>query len=166
MRLSRVRLERGHRSLLYDLRQSRRLEILLPRLLLRVMLPRVLLDALQLMLLLSIVVRIMVKELRTLFSRVQHILRRIPVPFTIQGSEFKVQSLSFQEKIRDENYVATYQRSRKTYPNISTIRVIWLYSLVPGNSGNPRKSSTAIHPKDHMSMAAVYGIPSRTSGDL
>ena len=92
MRLSRVRLERGHRSLLDDLRQSRRLEILLPRLLLRIMLPRVLLDALQLMLLLSIVVRIMVKELRTLFSRVQHVLRRIPVPFTIQGSKFKVQS--------------------------------------------------------------------------
>ena len=79
-----------------DLRQSRRLEILLPRLLLRVMLPRVLLDALQLMLLLSIVVRIVVKKLRTLFSRVQHILRRIPVPFTIQGSEFKVQSSKFE----------------------------------------------------------------------
>jgi hypothetical protein len=54
---------------------------------------------------------------------------------------------------------------KKTHPSISTIRVIWLYSLVPGNSGNPKKSSTAIQPSDHISMAAVYGIPRRTSGD-
>lgn len=55
--------------------------------------------------------------------------------------------------------------SERTYPSISTILVIWLYSLVPGNNGNPRNSSTAMQPKDHMSIAAVYGIPSKTSGE-
>lgn len=56
-------------------------------------------------------------------------------------------------------------QAKTTHPSISTIRVIWLYSLVPGNSGSPKKSSTAMQPRDHISMAAVYGIPKRTSGD-
>lgn len=55
--------------------------------------------------------------------------------------------------------------SMRPYPSISTILVIWLYSLVPGKRGKPRKSSTAMQPKDHMSIAALYGIPSNTSGD-
>jgi len=53
----------------------------------------------------------------------------------------------------------------RTYPSISTILVIWLYSLVPGNRGSPRNNSTAMQPNDHMSMEALYGIPSNTSGD-
>lgn len=56
-------------------------------------------------------------------------------------------------------------RASKTYPNISTIRVIWLYSLVPGKSGSPKNSSTAMHPKDHISIDDVYGIPRMTSGE-
>ena len=53
----------------------------------------------------------------------------------------------------------------ETHPSISIIRVNWLYSLVPGKSGNPRNSSTAMQPRDQTSIAAVYDIPNRTSGD-
>jgi hypothetical protein len=48
---------------------------------------------------------------------------------------------------------------------MSMMRESWLYSLVPGNSGRPRKSSTAMQPSDHMSIAVEYGRPSRTSGE-
>lgn len=51
------------------------------------------------------------------------------------------------------------------FPSISTIRETWLYSEDPGKSGSPRKSSTTMHPRDHMSMADEYGRPRRTSGD-
>lgn len=50
-------------------------------------------------------------------------------------------------------------------PSISVIRDTWLYSELPGKSGRPRKSSTTMQPSDHMSMAALYGNPSKTSGD-
>jgi hypothetical protein len=53
----------------------------------------------------------------------------------------------------------------KIYPSISVILDTWLYSLVPGKSGKPRKSSTTIQPKDHISMEVEYGRPSKTSGD-
>ena len=41
-------------------------------------------------------------------------------------------------------------------PSISDIRETWLYSDEPGKSGRPRKSSTTIHPSDHMSIAEEY----------
>jgi hypothetical protein len=40
-----------------------------------------------------------------------------------------------------------------------------LYSDEPGKSGRPRNSSTTMQPNDHMSIAAEYGSPRRTSGD-
>lgn len=43
----------------------------------------------------------------------------------------------------------------KTDPSISMIRVNWLYSLVPGKRGNPRNSSTAMHPSDHISIEVL-----------
>lgn len=52
------------------------------------------------------------------------------------------------------------------YPSISTIRNSWLYSELPGNNGRPRNSSATIQPKDHMSIAPVYRMFSKTSGDL
>jgi hypothetical protein len=48
---------------------------------------------------------------------------------------------------------------------MSMIRESWLYSLVPGKSGRPRKSSTAMQPRDHISIAVEYGKPRRTSGE-
>lgn len=42
-----------------------------------------------------------------------------------------------------------------SYPSISTILDTWLYSELPGNKGKPKKSSAAMHPRDHMSMALV-----------
>lgn len=41
-------------------------------------------------------------------------------------------------------------------PSISTILETWLYSELPGNSGSPKKSSTTIHPRDHMSIDDEY----------
>lgn len=52
----------------------------------------------------------------------------------------------------------------ETDPSISTIRVIWLYSDVPGKRGRPRKSSTQMQPRDHMSIEAEYGSERMTSG--
>lgn len=50
-------------------------------------------------------------------------------------------------------------------PSISTMRVIWLNSLVPGKSGSPRNSSTQMQPSDHMSIMAEYGRLRMTSGE-
>jgi hypothetical protein len=52
--------------------------------------------------------------------------------------------------------VCEREREKGAYPCISTIRANWLYSLCPGKSGMPRKSSAAMHPNDHMSMDVVY----------
>jgi len=41
------------------------------------------------------------------------------------------------------------------YPNKFTINFTCSYSDVPGNNGNPIKSSAAIQPSDHISMAFV-----------
>ena len=57
------------------------------------------------------------------------------------------------------------ERERITHPSISTIRVIWLNSLVPGNSGSPRNSSTQIQPRLHMSIMLEYGRDRMTSGE-
>ena len=35
----------------------------------------------------------------------------------------------------------------------------------PGNKGCPEKSSTKIHPSDHISIAGEYGMPKIISGD-
>jgi len=51
-------------------------------------------------------------------------------------------------------------------PKTSMIIENYSFSLSPGKSGNPVNSSTAMHPKLHMSMAVVYGIPSIISGAL
>ena len=40
--------------------------------------------------------------------------------------------------------------------SISVILDTWLYSEDPGNRGRPRKSSTTMHPRDHISMADEY----------
>lgn len=150
MSLARRRFERRHWRLLDDIRQRRRLEVLLARLLLSVVLARVLLEALEAILLLTVHVDVSVEELARLLAHVQHVLRRRP------GASRPCQHIHTPKASRTE---------RCTHPNISTIRVIWLYSLVPGKSGRPKKSSTAMQPSDHMSIAAVYGIPRRTSGD-
>ena len=47
-------------------------------------------------------------------------------------------------------------------PIISTTRVSRSCSEAPGNRGSPRNSSAATQPSDHMSMATLYGYPSRT----
>jgi len=47
------------------------------------------------------------------------------------------------------------QEEGETDPSMSMILDNWLYSLVPGKRGRPRKSSTAMQPKDHISMAEV-----------
>lgn len=49
-----------------------------------------------------------------------------------------------------------------THPSISMMRLSWLYSEVPGKRGKPRKSSTQMQPKDHMSMPELYGRPKST----
>ncbi len=66
MCLPRIGLERRHGCLRDNIWQSRRLEVLLAGLLLRVVLPRVLLDTLELVLLLPIVVCVRIEELRGL----------------------------------------------------------------------------------------------------
>ena len=71
------RLECWHGRLFDDLRKRVRLEVLLARLLVGIVLARVLLEALELVLLLSIMVGVGIKELTSLFSHVQHELRRI-----------------------------------------------------------------------------------------
>jgi len=38
------------------------------------------------------------------------------------------------------------------------------YSLLPGNSGSPVKSSAKMQPSDHMSTFSEYGILKMTSG--
>lgn len=61
------------------------------------------------------------------------------------------------EHVRRWHSVAFVSRERmgeRTDPSISTIREIWLYSLVPGKRGRPRKSSTQMQPRDHMSIEA------------
>ena len=52
------------------------------------------------------------------------------------------------------------------WPSISTMRQSKSYSLAPGKSGRPKKSSAAMHPRDHMSIEKVYGYPRTTSIDL
>ena len=138
-------LEVRHRSLVDDIRESCSLKVLLPWLLARVPLPGVLFKGLQTVLLVAKGVGIRIKEVVRLFSHIHHILRR----HSIMADQ------------RHERGVTI----GRTHPSISTILVIWLYSLVPGNRGSPRNNSTAMQPNDHMSMEALYGIPSSTSGD-
>lgn len=76
MRLPGIGFECWHGSLLNDVGESRRLEVLLSWLLLRIVFTGVLLYALQLVLLLIIVVRVGIEELSTLLSHVKHVLRR------------------------------------------------------------------------------------------
>ena len=49
-------------------------------------------------------------------------------------------------------------------PLISIIRASCSASLSPGKIGMPVNSSATMHPKLHMSIAYVYGIPSIISG--
>ena len=138
-------LEIRHRGLVDDIRKSCSFKVLLPWLLARVSLPGVLFKGLQTVLLVAKGVSIRVKEVTRLFSHVHHVLRRHSVTAD-QRNEWGA-------------------GKGEAYPSISTILVIWLYSLVPGNRGSPRNNSTAMQPNDHMSMEALYGIPSNTSGD-
>lgn len=48
------------------------------------------------------------------------------------------------------------QWEEQTYPSISIIRFRISNSEAPGNNGNPKNNSATIHPKDHISIAAVY----------
>lgn len=57
------------------------------------------------------------------------------------------------------------EKTSTTHPSISTILVIWLNSLVPGNNGKPKNSSTQIHPRLHMSIMLLYGSERITSGE-
>mmetsp|Transcript_51392 Transcript_51392/g.132606 ORF Transcript_51392/g.132606 Transcript_51392/m.132606 type:complete len:229 (-) Transcript_51392:694-1380(-) len=50
-------------------------------------------------------------------------------------------------------------------PRTSTMRQTWSYSDWPGKIGRPKKSSAQMQPRLHMSMALVYGRPSKTSGE-
>lgn len=50
----------------------------------------------------------------------------------------------------------------KTYMNMRSCS----FSLSPGKMGKPVKSSTKMHPKDHMSIAGVYLIPRMIYGAL
>lgn len=139
-----------HGSCVNDLWQRCCLEVLLPRLLIGVVLPRVLFDRFEAILfLMSPCLRVPhlvgIKELAGLFTGVEHAQWRESRRRSAPGVGHKICKVS--------------------YPSISTIRVSWLYSLVPGKSGRPKKSSTAIHPKDHMSIDAVYDMPRRTSGE-
>jgi hypothetical protein len=91
-----------------------------------------------------------VEELVDLLADFEQMHRRIA------GSRMSV-SLSTPQAI--------IQRDFSTHPSMSVMRDTWLNSLVPGKMGRPKNSSTTIHPSDHMSIAAEYGSPSRTSGD-
>lgn len=46
------------------------------------------------------------------------------------------------------------------------MKLIYSYSFSPGNKGNPKYNSANMHPKLHISMLLLYGIPSITSGAL
>ena len=149
------RFEVRHWGLVDYIRESCSLEVLLSGLLVGVPLPRILFKRLQTVLLvvngvaIGVSIRdvgIRVEEVPCLFPRVHHVRRGHPV-------------------VTDQHNKKCSAK-RRNYPSISIILVIWLYSLVPGKRGNPRNSSTAIQPNDHMSIAALYGIPSNTSGDL
>ena len=139
------RLEVRHWGLIDNVRQGRSLEVLFSWLLARIPLPGVLFKGLQTVLLVAKSVGIRIEEVTRLFSHVHHVLRRHSVTAD-QRNEWGA-------------------GKGEAYPSISTILVIWLYSLVPGNRGSPRNNSTAMQPNDHMSMEALYGIPSNTSGD-
>jgi hypothetical protein len=140
-------LERRQRRVVHDLLQALPVEVLLARLLVRVVLAPVLLEALQPVLLLPVDVDSRVEELARLLPALEHVRRREPAGGRVSG-----------------RHTCVHMRGR-THPSISTMRVIWLYSDVPGKSGRPRKSSTAMQPSDHMSIAPVYGMPRRTSGE-
>jgi hypothetical protein len=92
---------------------------------------------------------IRIEELRNLLSRIEHTQRRHPC--------------DIKHNVSDNGWRRAEIES--AYPSMSMILVNWLYSLVPGNKGKPRNSSTAIHPSDHMSIAEVYDIPNNTSGE-
>lgn len=51
-------------------------------------------------------------------------------------------------------------------PITSMIKESYSYSLSPGKRGTPVNNSVRMHPKLHMSIAAVYGIPIIISGAL
>jgi hypothetical protein len=51
-------------------------------------------------------------------------------------------------------------------PSISVMRDTWLYSDDPGKSGNPKKSSTTMQPRDHMSIAEEYLVYCQSQCDL
>ena len=59
-----------------------------------------------------------------------------------------------------------FSKFRDGTPSTSIIRVNYSYSDSPGNKGTPVKSSVNMHPNDHISIAAVYGIPNTISGAL
>ena len=63
-----LRFEVWHRSRVDNFRKRRCLEVLFPRLFLNVTFPRVLLDALQTVLLLSVVINVRVEEVVCLFA--------------------------------------------------------------------------------------------------
>jgi len=51
-------------------------------------------------------------------------------------------------------------------PHTSIIIANYSISSSPGNNGNPIQNSAIMHPKDHISMLVVYGIPRMISGAL
>ena len=67
-----------------------------------------------------------------------------------KGESAKLNQIEIEVESEDKSGEG---ETRRTHPSISMILDNWLYSLVPGKSGRPRKSSTAMHPRDHMSMA-------------
>jgi hypothetical protein len=72
-------LEVGHRGLVDDIRECRSLEVLLPRLLIRIPLPGILLDALEPVLLVPVHINVGIEEVAGLFSHIHHVLLRHPV---------------------------------------------------------------------------------------
>jgi hypothetical protein len=129
-------LELWHWSCVHNFGQCRGLEILLPGLLVRIVLARVLFKALQSPLLSAVHIGKRVKELASLLSHLHHVCWWLSAYRSVKKAPVE-------------------EGSAQAYPSISTIRVIWLYSLVPGKRGRPRKSSTAMQPSDHISIAAV-----------
>lgn len=60
----------------------------------------------------------------------------------------------------------TFNTSVEGMPQTSMIIANYSISSSPGNSGNPIQNSAIMHPKDHISIEVVYGMPRIISGAL
>jgi len=81
-------LELRHRSRIYDFRQCRSLEVLLPRLFIGVVLARVLFEALQAPLLTTIHIHEGIKELASLLAHFHHICWWLPAYTSVKPIKF------------------------------------------------------------------------------